>query len=233
MGSWNLISPLFFVCFVATWIIIDSWLLRTSDFLHFVSMYCHDKYLGTRLIDQPNWWSMEVYHMLNLFFHLMAQTPSQKQLYIYIILHICIRTHIIYIQICIYIYIICIYTFENTSTSTPKIHTDHFGPCAGPFKPSSLPPTSNPTRSAICKAMRGDWWELHVKWFLWRFFFGKFDTQDPKWKPVFLYLESLYIKKRYIYIYIHNCTKRQIKTYVFATGRQERKLKEKEWRRQI
>lgn len=141
-------------------------------------------------------------------------------IYTYIILHICIRTHICNIHTHMYIYIY-VYTFENTSTSTPKIHTDHFRPCAGPFKPSSLPPTSNPTRSAICKAMRGDWWELHVKWFLWRFVFWKFDPQDPRWKPVFLYLESLYIKKRDIYTYIYTTVQRDRSKHMFL--RQEGK----------
>ena len=125
MGSWNLISRLFFVCFVATWIIIDSWLLRTSDFLHFVSMYCHDKYLGTRLIDQPNWWSMEVYDMLNVFFHLMAQTPRQKQLYIYYI-YLYVLIYIQYIYICIhtnmYIYI-HVYTHVKIHQHQPQRST--------------------------------------------------------------------------------------------------------------
>ena len=122
--------------------------------------------------------------------------PHDKNNCIYIIYtytYVLIYTIYIYMYTYKYVYIymyIHMWKYININPKDPHCPL----PVCWATYPSSLPPTSNPTRSAICKAMRGDWWELHVKWFLWRFFFGKFDPQDPKWKPVFLYLESLYIK---------------------------------------
>ena len=173
--------------------------------------------------------------MLNVFFHLMAQTPRQKQLYIYYIyLYVLIYTIYIYMYTYKYVYIYtCIYTCENTSTSTPKIHTVHFQ-CAGPlilhhFHP--LPTQPGRRYAKLCEVTDGSCMSSGS----FEDFFLESSIHRIPNESLSFCISNLYISSKEIEIYttVQRDIKRQIKTYVSATGRQERKLKEKEWRRQI